>query len=158
MVFGAGDPNTRSEDIQSGLRGDWGILSNVGDRDAIGVTLFASLDGIGGDNNFAIGPAARYRRWLKEPGSVDAGLGVAVAGDGIASGSLFAMVKVSPNPWVGIALRPEVVRLRDYAGGPTSDPHFRAALGIELGDVAGLVATPVAVGIAVLATLAAQSN
>jgi hypothetical protein len=133
-------------------------MSNVGPRDAIGVTLFATLDGIGGDNNFAIGAAARYRRWLKEPGSVDVGLGLAVAGDGIASGSLFGVVKVSPNPWVGIALRPEVVRIQDYSGGPTTASHFRAALGIELGDVAGLVATPVAVGLAVLATLAAQSN
>ena len=39
---------------------DWGFMANVTPRDAVGASVFASLDRLG----FVVGPAVRYRRWL----------------------------------------------------------------------------------------------
>src|SRR5260370_7211766 len=45
---------------------DWGVMANVSARDALGASVFASLDRLG----FALGPAVRYRRWLSSSPSL----------------------------------------------------------------------------------------
>ena len=140
-----------------GARGDWGIMSNVGPHDAVGVTLFGSLEQAPTPyvQTFALGLAGRYRRWLSTSASLDVGLGVAVATDGdVRNGSLFGLVKVSPTPGLGFAVRPEFLRTKSGL-----QPHNnRVALGLELGEKAGLVATPLAFGLAWLAAQLAESQ
>src|SRR5690349_23875658 len=46
---------------------DWGVMANVDSRNAIGASVFASLDRLG----FGLGPSVRYRRWLSPTASVD---------------------------------------------------------------------------------------
>src|SRR2546425_5527352 len=50
---------------------DWGVMANVSARDALGASVFASLDRLG----FALGPAVRYRRWLSSSASLDLAVG-----------------------------------------------------------------------------------
>src|SRR5712691_10862160 len=53
---------------------DWGVMANVSARDALGASVFASLDRLG----FAVGPAVRYRRWLSSSASLDLAVGYPV--------------------------------------------------------------------------------
>src|SRR5438094_4406793 len=39
---------------------DWGVMANLDARNAVGGSVFASLDRLG----FGLGPSVRYRRWL----------------------------------------------------------------------------------------------
>src|SRR5205085_358967 len=39
---------------------DWGVMANVDSRNAIGASVFASLDRLG----VGVGPAVHYRRWV----------------------------------------------------------------------------------------------
>src|SRR5919198_3809854 len=50
---------------------DWGVMVNTSPRDAVGGSVFASLDRLG----FAVGPAVRYRRWLPSSASVELAVG-----------------------------------------------------------------------------------
>ena len=136
---------------------DWGVMANVDERNAVGASMFASLDRLG----FGLGPAVRYRRWLSPTASLDVALGapLVVTTNNIQSGSLFGLVRWSPNHWFALAARPELVRGPVFLGcGPTGcnipvQSRMRMSLGVELGGVPGLTFT--ALGGAATAVLAA---
>src|SRR4029077_11350960 len=142
---------------------DWGVMANVGARDAVGGAVFASLDGLG----FALGPAVRYRRWVSSAAALDLAVGTPLATTtGIQSGSVFGLVRWSPNDWFAIAARPELVRRSEVLGcGPTActsavRSHGRVSLGFEFGRTPGLALTAVASVATVLlaAAIAAAGN
>ncbi len=132
---------------------DWGVMANVSARDALGASVFASLDRLG----FALGPALRYRRWLSSSASLDLAVGtpLVTGGGNMQTGSWFGLVRWSPNPWFALAARPEVVRRSVVLGcGPTMctsevQSRGRVSLGVEFGGVPGLALTT-AGGIATL--------
>ena len=137
---------------------DYGFMVNVNTRDAIGASVFASLDRDG----FAAGPAIRYRRWLTPSASLEVAVGKSVAGNpSLQTGAVFGLVKWSPNHWFALAARPEIVR-QPVCGPTTCDYQSRGRLsfGAEAGAVPGLVITGVtsAVFLAFLALLSGYSG
>jgi hypothetical protein len=122
---------------------DWGLMFNVSDRDAIGASVLLSLDEVG----LAAGPTVRYRRWVPPARSFEVAVGIPVAtGDEIKRGSLFGLVRWSPNNWFAVAARPEVLRRLTYVCGPSNCvPNYRSrarlSLGAEFGEVPGVVLT-----------------
>jgi hypothetical protein len=144
-----GGPNGR----ETAARGvfDYGFMVNLNTRDAVGASVFASLDREG----FAAGPSVRYRRWLTATSSFEVALGKPVAGDpSLQTGAVFGLVKWSPNHWFAVAARPEIIR--GPVCGPTTcvyQSQGRVSLGAEAGAVPGLVITGAA-GAAFLAFLA----
>lgn len=136
---------------------DWGVMANVDERNAVGASVFASLDRLG----FGLGPSIRYRRWLSPTASLDVALGapLVVTTNNIHSGSLFGLVRWSPNHWFALAARPELVRGPVFLGcGPTGcnipvQSRMRMSVGVEVGWVPGLTLT--ALGSAATAVLAA---
>ena len=142
---------------------DWGVMVNVAARDAVGASLFASLDRLG----FVVGPAVRYRRWLSSAAALDIAVGtpLVTTTDDIQSGSVFGLVRWSPNDWLAVAARPELVRRSEFLGcGPTTcasgvQSRGRLSLGLEFGRVPGLALTAAAsVATLLLAAAAAASN
>src|SRR5438034_2647716 len=119
---------------------DWGALANVGPRQAVGASFFASLDA----DAFVLGPAVRYRRWIGADQSVDIALGTpVVSSDYGPTLSPYGLVKWNPAHWVGIALRPEVrrpVTTCDQSG-CRSGSRFVGSAGVEFGWVPGLSLT-----------------
>ena len=140
------------------LRGvaDWGVMVNVGQRDAVGASFFAILDRDGA----TAGPTLRYRRWLGPQGSLDVAVGTPVTNNNnIVAGSLYGLVKWNPVHWLGVAARPELIRRAVFTCGPsscTAATRSRAQLsfGVEVGWVPGLVTTASG-GLALLALIAA---
>ncbi len=142
---------------------DWGLMANVGTRDALGGSVFASLDRLG----FALGPAVRYRRWLSSSASLDLAVGtpLVTGATNIQGGSVFGLVKWSPNDWFAVAARPELLRQSVFLGcGPTMcnydvQSRGRVSVGLEVGRLPGLVLT-VTGGVAtlLLAALAAAAG
>ena len=127
---------------------DWGFMANVTPRDAVGASVFASLDRLG----FVVGPAVRYRRWLSSAAALDIAVGtpLVTTTDDIQSGSVFGLVRWSPNDWFAVAARPELVRRSEFLGcGPTTctsgiQSRGRVSLGLEFGRVPGLALTAAA--------------
>jgi hypothetical protein len=124
---------------------DWGAMVNVGEKDALGGSVFASLDRAG----LLLGPEVRYRRWLSASAALDVAVGtplVSSSGD-IASGSITGLVRWSPNPWLAFAARPEALRWTSAvscspAGCLTATRyHPRLSLGVEVGGIPGAVLT-----------------
>jgi len=143
---------------------DWGFMANVTPRDAVGASVFASLDRLG----FVVGPAVRYRRWLSSAASLDIAVGtpLVTTTDDIQSGSVFGLVRWSPNDWLAVAARPELVRRSVFLGcgattcTPGIESRGRVSLGLEFGRVPGLALTAAA-GVATLllaAAIAAGGN
>ena len=124
---------------------DWGLMVNVSTRDAIGASVFASLDRLG----FGLGPAVRYRRWLPSSASFEVAVGtpLVTTTNNIHTGSVFGLVRWSPNHWFAVAARPELVRRTVFLScGPTTcnsevQSRGRVSLGVEFGWVPGLVLT-----------------
>ncbi len=124
---------------------DWGVMANVDSRNAIGASVFASLDRLG----FGVGPAVHYRRWLSSTASVDVAVGAPLlaATDNLQSGSVFGLVRWSPNHWFALAARPELVRGPVLLGCSPSgcevpvQSRMRMSLGMELGWVPGVTLT-----------------
>ena len=142
---------------------DWGFMANVTPRDAVGASVFASLDRLG----FGLGPAVRYRRWLSSAAALDVAVGTPLATtNDIRSGSVFGLVRWSPNDWFAVAARPELVRRFEFLGcGSTTctsgvRSHARVSLGLEFGRAPGLALTAAAgVGTLLLAAaIAAAGN
>jgi hypothetical protein len=140
---------------------DWGVMANVDSRNAIGASVFASLDRLG----FGVGPAVHYSRWLSSTASVDVAVGAPLlaATDRLQSGSVFGLVRWSPNHWFALAARPELVRGPVFLGcGPSGcevpiQSRMRMSLGMELGWVPGLTLTA-ASGIATVVIAALLSG
>jgi len=126
---------------------DWGVMANLDARNAVGGSVFASLDRLG----FGLGPSVRYRRWLSPTASVDVALGAPLLAttNNLRSRSLFGLVRWSPNHWFALAARPELVRAPVFLGcGPTGcnipvQSRARLSVGMELGWVPGLTLTAV---------------
>ena len=121
-------------------------MANVSDRDAVGASLFASLDRLG----FVVGPAVHYRRWLSATASLEvaAGMPLMASPGSVQGSSVFGLVKWSPNDWFALAARPELVRRPTFSCGPTTctsgvTSRGRVSLGMEFGAVPGLVFTGV---------------
>lgn len=141
---------------------DWGAMVNVGRRDAIGVSVFASLDRIG----LTVGPAVRYRRWLPSGGALEVAVGTPVvrSSQNTESGSVFGLARWSPNDWLALAVRPEVLRQSTVVGcGPVGcsyavRSHTRVSVGMELGRVPGAVLTALGAAAGYLLALAAVAD
>src|SRR5207244_3449282 len=119
-------------------------LPNGTPRDAVGASVFASLDRLG----FVVGPAVRYRRWLSSAAALDIAAGTPLlTTTDIQSGSVFGLVRWSPNDWFAVAARPELVRRSEVlACGPTTcasgvRSRARVSLGLEFGRMPGLALT-----------------
>src|SRR2546422_7619285 len=132
LVLGGDEPN----DTPLREVADWGVMANVSARDALGASVFASLDRLG----FALGPAVRYPRWLSSSASLDLAVGTPlVTGAGnMQTGSVFGLVRWSPNPWFALAARPGLGPPSGELGwGPAPrtsavPPPGRASLGLGL--------------------------
>lgn len=140
---------------------DWGLMANVSDRDAVGASLFASLDRLG----FAVGPAVHYRRWLSGTASLEVAAGMPLmAGTGNVQGSsVLGLLKWSPNDWFALAARPELLRRPTFSCGPTTcvsevRSRGRVSLGVEFGAVPGLALTGVGSVATFLLALAALAG
>jgi len=124
---------------------DWGFMANVGTRNAVGGSMFASLDRLG----FALGPAVRYRRWLSSEAALDVAVGapLVTSTENIRSSSVFGLVRWSPNHWFALAARPELVRQPVFLGCGSTACNYavqsrgRVSLGMEFGGVSGIVLT-----------------
>ena len=129
---------------------DYGLMVNVTSHDAVGASFFASIE-----TNAAVGPAVRYRRWFGTNASLDLALGVPTNGR---QTGVFGLVKVNPNDWLGVALRPKLIQGYDFTNcttfpcAPVTRTHFGATAGFELSgppgaaaSVAGLLAFLIAI-------------
>jgi hypothetical protein len=119
---------------------DYGLMVNVTPHDALGASFFASIE-----THAAAGPAVHYRHWFDATSSLDAAVGVATIGDG--APGVYGLVKVNPAPWVGVALRPKLVRRSEYPNCPQDGYCFPvtrtrlgAAFGVEFGGAPGVLA------------------
>ena len=124
---------------------DWGAMVNVGEKDAVGGSVFASLDRAG----LLLGPEVRYRRWLSASAALDVAVGTPLVNStgNVASGSITALVRWSPSPWFAVAARPEAQRWTSTVSCSPSGCltatryHPRLSLGVEIGGIAGVVFT-----------------
>ena len=124
---------------------DWGAMVNVGEKDAVGGSVFASVDRAG----LLLGPEVRYRRWLSGSAALDVAVGTPLVSSSgnIASGSITGLVRWSPSPWFAVAARPEALR---WTSAVSCTPgacvtatryHPRMSLGVEIGGIPGVVLT-----------------
>src|SRR5712691_9965468 len=137
------------------LVADWGLMVNISARDAIGASVFASLENVEVGPFVGFGAAVRYRRWLPSSGSFEVAVGtpllttdyiyrrwpptseysysdachcmerVAVGtpvelepSDHMEKGSVFGLVRWSPNNWFAVAARPELLRRQVFFVAP----------------------------------------
>lgn len=119
---------------------DYGVMVNVTPHDAVGASFFASLE-----TNPAAGPAVRYRRWFDSNSSLDVALGVPTNGR---QSGVFGLVKVNPTHWLGVALRPKLIRAYDYSNcppfcAPVMRTRFGTTAGVELSGPPGVAASAV---------------
>lgn len=133
---------TRPGERAAGAVADYGFMVNVGAHNAVGGSFFASIE-----TEAAAGLAVRYRRWLDSRASLDIAVGTPLVRNGnIASGSVYGLVKFSPVHWLGVALRPNMVRGFEVSWGPTScvqviRSRLLLAVGVELGWWPGALLT-----------------
>jgi hypothetical protein len=134
---------------------DVGLMVNVSARDAVGASFYVTVDQ---DGLFSTGPALRYRRWLTGRRSLELGAGArGAARDG---GAVMGLVKFNFGPYLGVAVRPEIVRVCDWWGGACMaggrrTSNFRVSLGVEIGSWPGAV-VPAAGGFVGLIALLAN--
>ena len=139
--------------------GDWGVLVNVGARNAVGVSFFTSYDS--GDG-LILGPAVRYRRWLSPTQSIDLGLGTPLyTSDYEAALSAYGLIKYNPTHWVGFAVRPELRRQTSsdfYNGDSSTRSSFVISAGVEFGWIPGLALTVTSIVVGLLAVMGLDEN
>lgn len=136
--------------VEGRVTGDWGLLVNLGQRDAVGVSLFGSLESLRYGHQSELGLFARYRRWFGNQRSLDLALGMLVMlRNADALRSPYGLVKLNLNPWLGLALRPELRRAYEAS---TAPPTKRSTLflsaGVEMGEKPGFALS--ALGAAIL--------
>jgi len=134
-------------------------------RCAIGASWFVNFD----QNGASTGPVARYRRWLTSRASLDIAIGTPVAAgtafgsDGLLQpGSVLGLLKYSPVPYLGIAVRPEFIRRQDFLCDTMNcveqiTTAGRIYAGVEFDGMHGVVTTAV-LSLVVLAGRAAQAS
>lgn len=136
MDYGAG-----ASDAQRGAV-DLGLMLKLGRRNAVGATWFISHDG----SDMLTGPMLRYRRWVSGTASVDLGIGINTNADDFVAGGAIGLVKFNPVDWVGIGIRPGIVRQYGYSC-TGAQCEWRPVqtrsllLGVEFGGKPGLIAT-----------------
>jgi hypothetical protein len=146
----------------SPLRGtiDWGAMVNLSSTNAVGGSWFVTYlhEGTG----FSTGPVVHWRRWLGTTRSLDVAVGTSIVGHAVRPGSVLGLVKYNPVDWLGVAVRPELVRYDDYnclgvgCAEPVTRTKARFYLGAEAGGLPGLglgVAAGVALGVILFAFL-----
>jgi hypothetical protein len=141
---------------------DWGAMVNVGEKSAVGASVFASLDRAG----LLLGPEVRYRRWLSASAALDVAVGTPLVSSSgnIESGSITALVRWSPNTWIAVAARPEALRWTSTVScNPSSCVtakryHPRMSLGVEIGGIPGAVLSALSVAGTYLLFLAVVSS
>lgn len=147
------DDPTQASDNPVYFTLDLGIMKNVSDRHAVGLTAF----GGSGDGHARVGTRFRYRRWLSRYTSVDVAPGLLFYGseDGgythQAPGVILGTT-VNWRDWVALGFEVEHSRYRieGYMPGETaapeevSDTTWRA--GGKLGSAPGVVGTAILVG------------
>lgn len=157
-----GFPSGATRPIRVGGRvvGDWGLLVNVGQRDALGVSLLGSGETIGSGEQFELSTFLRYRRWLGQQRSLDFGVGMPVIlrnSSGVRSP--YGLVKLNLNSQWGVALRPEV---RRYISFSTAPPIKRSTMflsaGVEGGEWPGFILSSLGATILGLYTLIGLAN
>lgn len=141
---------------------EWGVMRNLGPRNAIGVSWFFAFNGDG----LSTGPTMRYHRWLKGGRSLDFGVGTPINRlernpNNVGSGSVLGFAKYNPVPWFGVAVRPEVVR-RSVCLPPVVGPCGtvrtvstpRVLVGIELSERPGAIMSGIFGGLLLLGAVA----
>jgi hypothetical protein len=148
-----GQPTGVGRQVSVGGRatGDWGLLFNVGRRDAIGFSLLGSIESRKYGHESELAAFVRYRRWFGNTRSLDLALGMPVIlRNGDALRSPYGLVKFNLSNRLGVALRPEVRRSYVFT---TAPPHKGSTLflsaGVEIGEKPGFVLS--ALGAALLA-------
>lgn len=135
---------------------DAGLMVNVSRRDAVGATVYVTMDQ---DALFARGAALRYRRWLTGLRSLEIGVGArGAARDG---GAVMGLVKFNLGPYVGLAVRPAIVRVCDWWAGACMGrraSNFRVSLGVEIGSWVGAVVPALGSVVGLVAVLAHPPN
>jgi hypothetical protein len=138
-----GQPTGIVRQVSAGARatGDWGLLFNVGRRDAVGFSLFGSIESRKYGYDSELAAFVRYRRWFGNTRSLDLALGMPVIlRNGDALRSPYGLVKFNLNNRLGVALRPEVRRSYVFT---TAPPHRASKLflsaGVEIGEQPGFV-------------------
>jgi hypothetical protein len=146
------------------MMADWGAMLNVG-RNAVGGSWFVKFD----QDGASTGPVARFRRWVGTRAALDVAVGTPVAsGTGFGSdgllqpGSLLGMVKYSPVPYFGVALRPEYVRRQNFVCDTINcveqiTTGGRVYAGVEFDGMHGVITTLV-LTLVVLLGFAAQTE
>jgi len=157
-----GQPTGFSRPILVGGRatGDWGLLLNVGRRDAVGVSVFGSAETTSYGDQFELAAFVRYRRWLGTRRSLDLGIGMPVIlRNSDALRSPYGLVKLNLDPRWGVALRPELRRSYSFS---TAPPSKRSTLflsaGVELGEWPGFALSSLGGAILGILTLIALGN
>jgi len=157
-----GQPTGFSRPVQVGGRatGDWGLLLNVGQRNAVGVSLFGSAETRQDGDEFELGAFVRYRRWFGTQRSLDLGLGMPLTLRGGALRSPYGLVKFNLDHRWGVALRPELRRSYSFSTAPpinTRSTLFLSA-GVELGHWPGFALSSLGGAILGIVTLIAFAN
>ncbi len=131
LVTNVGGYGTTSGGLDKGghLVADWGVMVNASRYDALGISYYGSIRQR--DLNAEAGWVLRYRRWTGAGSSLEAGIAL-VESSPFTGGErrIGGMLKFSPAPWVGFAVR--------NSGRAT-------LLGVDLGALPGLILTLVAV-------------
>ncbi|HET9706773.1 MAG TPA: hypothetical protein VFP39_00575 [Gemmatimonadales bacterium] len=128
---------------------DWGAMVNVGEKDAVGGSIFASLDRAG----LLLGPELRYRRWLSASAALDVAVGTPLVSSSgnVQGGSITGLVRWSPSPGFAVLARPEALRWTSAVScspsgcATASRYHPRMSLGVEVGGIPGAVFTGLSV-------------
>lgn len=126
--------------------GDWGLMINVTPRDAVGASFFLSLKSPSPDDGGAwqSGPALRYRHWTGRRSALDLAIGHRGPTE-TDRGAVFGLVKFSPTPVIGVAIRPEVAQRSCPVGACCVCNQtgwvqvVRVMAGVELAETPGFV-------------------
>jgi hypothetical protein len=138
---------------------DWGLLAKVGERDAIGASVAASLESVAIGDEFSLAGYVRYRRWLGLRQSLDLAVGVPFISDTDTRIAPYGLIKWNPNDWIGLALRPELRRGIDYSTAQARNiTELFLSAGVEVGYLPGFVGSILGAAISVVAVAVALAN
>jgi hypothetical protein len=156
-----GQPTGSERRVRLGGRatGDWGFLLNVGQRNAVGASLFGSVESIGHSAQSELGAFLRYRRWLGNGKSLDLALGMPVVlRNANAQRSPYGLVMLNLNRWIGVAVRPELRRSFGPTGYVSSRSDLFLSVGVEIGEKPGLALSALGATILGVRTLSSIGN
>jgi hypothetical protein len=118
--------------------GDWGLLVNLGGRDAIGVSVFGSVRSKAPGHEAELVGLARYRRWLGPDRSLDLGIGMPLIVDNTdVRRAPYGLVKFNFDRRLGVALRPELRRTISFTSEPRPRTKLFLSAGVEIGEPPG---------------------